>query len=98
MAFERENRSIGFERADELKKVQNGIKGLGILDGGELDKMRNSVEQCEKEKEKVDKEKEKVKAKIPNVSLMGLSMLGSESSFLSLLCLNSDLDQEIVQT
>lgn len=84
MAFEREKRSIGFERADEVKKLSVGMKGLGISEGGEkgeeVERMRKEAE--EKEKERNTNGNEKEKKKIPNVSLMGLSMLGSESTYL----------------
>lgn len=79
MGFERERRSIGFERADEEKNgVREGMKGLGITDLTE--------EKVEKVGEEVkEKRNEKKKEKAPNVSLMGLSMLGSESSIAFLL-------------
>ncbi|GAA5875905.1 hypothetical protein JCM16303_004038 [Sporobolomyces ruberrimus] len=79
MAFEREKRSIGFERADEVKKLSEEMKGLGISESGEkgeeVERMRKEAE--EKEKERSTNGKEKEKTKVPNVSLMGLSMLGN---------------------
>lgn len=73
MGFERERRSIGFERADEEKKnVTEGMKGLGITDLTE-EKVEKVGEEVEEKRKEEMKEK-----KVPNVSLMGLSMLGSE--------------------
>ncbi|GAA5896360.1 uncharacterized protein JCM6883_006879 [Sporobolomyces salmoneus] len=81
MAFEREKRSIGFEKADELKRVEEGIKGLGITadgeDEAELERMRRAAEESVAAKEKERKKQEEAKPKVPNVSLMGLSMLGN---------------------
>ncbi|GAA5950964.1 hypothetical protein JCM3765_004642 [Sporobolomyces pararoseus] len=88
MAFERERRSIGFEKVDEeeaekkqKKKLQEGIRGLGISEEGvEFERTmrgeeREGKKDLEEEKEKkVEKGEEE---KIPNVSLMGLSMLGN---------------------
>ncbi|GAA6061049.1 hypothetical protein JCM10212_004623 [Sporobolomyces blumeae] len=105
MALERERRSIGFERADELQAIEarrrgddrvrdevgEGLKGLGInLDDGAggdhdvrgIEEMRDEAQQAEQarhEREEAGKaEDEKVVSdKVPNVSLMGLSMLGN---------------------
>ncbi|GAA5843624.1 hypothetical protein JCM5353_007284 [Sporobolomyces roseus] len=72
MGFERERRSIGFERADEEKNgVREGMKGLGITDLTE-----EKVEKVGEEVE-VKREEGKMTEKVPNVSLMGLSMLGN---------------------
>lgn len=75
MGFERERRSIGFEKKDEEKRMREGMKGLGISMEGESagEKFGETVE--------VKKEvKKEVEEKVPNISLMGLSMLGSESN------------------
>jgi len=74
MGFERERRSIGFERADEEKNgVREGMKGLGL---GITDLEEKKEEKAGEEAE--EKRREEKKEKVPNVSLMGLSMLGSE--------------------
>ncbi|GAA5993870.1 hypothetical protein JCM5350_006826 [Sporobolomyces pararoseus] len=80
MAFERERRSIGFEKADEeakeKEKLEEGIRGVEIVD----DEGDIAREDSEREKGGADTEKEEEngeKEKIPNVSLMGLSMLGN---------------------
>lgn len=67
MALERESRSIRFEKEDEMKRLGKGIEGLGI----------SGVKLFDEEKVQVVEQVENG-AKIPNIALMGVSMLGSE--------------------
>ena len=90
MALEREQRSIGFERADDEKRASEARKqlaGLGIS-GVEGAKEEAQVESASgQQRSGVEKSKEQVKPpvdssarpKAPSTALMGLSMLGSAS-------------------
>jgi len=91
MGFERERRSIGFEKKDEEKRMREGMKGLGISLEGESagEKVGETVEV------KKEVKKEERKEKVPNISLMGLSMLGSEFSVLPYFLPPSTLSTEV---
>lgn len=96
MALERERRSIGFEREDERRRVaksmkwememENGMAGLGLgeIVGMESDSkvFENSVkiEVSLDSSPPVVVEVVKKAAKAPSIALMGVSMLGSEST------------------
>lgn len=87
MALERERRAIGFEKEDERRRVEKRAEGLGdgfagALKGlglgfGELG-MKDTIERRPVEIVKASQPPKKVVA--PSVALMGVSMLGSQSS------------------
>lgn len=101
MAFERERKSIGFERAAEASTrassyLQKGVRGLGITsDGGafdrEIERMRREAEDGERTKERAkakeqrERDSSRSDSTVPKDSLMGLSMLGSTPQVHSLL-------------
>ncbi|GAA5849079.1 hypothetical protein JCM3766R1_002291 [Sporobolomyces carnicolor] len=93
MAFERERKSIGFERAAEESTrassyLQKGVRGLGITSDGdavdkEIERMRREAEDGERTKERAkakeqrERDSSRSESTVPKDSLMGLSMLGN---------------------
>ncbi|GAA6048462.1 hypothetical protein JCM3770_003769 [Rhodotorula araucariae] len=87
MALERERRSVGFERAEDEKRVRaatNDLEGLGIsgvdaaaaAEGKPVEAQQEKPSAVTKEEGEPEEDKH-VRPRAPSTALMGLSMLGN---------------------